>query len=238
MSVSTHVSTRMFPSRAFARRIAVTGAAGLATLALAACSGVRSGSHQAGSSTAPSAPVSATAPAAPPAASASASAGDHNATDVSFAQGMIPHHRQAVAMAELAAERASSAQVKELAAKIKGAQDPEITMMSGWLTGWGNPVPDAGVSAAMPGMDHSAGSGHPMPGMMADDEMAKLRSASGADFDKAFLTMMVTHHQGAVTMAADELAKGAYPPARTLAGSISTAQTAEIAEMEKLLSAG
>ncbi|KJK55779.1 DUF305 domain-containing protein [Saccharothrix sp. ST-888] len=239
--------------RTHIRRAALIGAAGLAALALAACSSSKPGSDQAGSSAAPSASVAASASTstAPTGGPGSAAAGEHNSADVSFAQGMVPHHRQAVAMAELAAERASSAQVKELAAKIKGAQDPEIALMSGWLTGWGQQVPGADMSSVMPGMDHSTGgatgsagttgttgSGHSMPGMMGDDEMAKLKSASGADFDKAFLTMMAAHHEGAVTMAKNELAKGAFQPAKALADSISTSQTAEIAEMKKLLAAG
>jgi uncharacterized protein (DUF305 family) len=67
--------------------------------------------------------------------------GDHNAADVSFSKEMIQHHRQAVEMAGLAADHASSAQVKSLATKIKGAQAPEIKTMSGWLTSWGEQVP-------------------------------------------------------------------------------------------------
>ncbi|MGW5652127.1 DUF305 domain-containing protein [Streptomyces humi] len=160
---------------------------------------------------------------------ASATAGAHNAQDVSFAQAMIPHHRQAVEMASLAAGRASSAQVKDLAGRIEKAQDPEIDTMTGWLKAWGEDVP-------MAGMDHSGHSG--MAGMMSDKDMTMLKQAKGTDFDKMFLTMMVQHHQGAVEMAGTEQAKGAYAPATSMAGSIVTGQNAEIKEMNKLLGKG
>jgi uncharacterized protein (DUF305 family) len=82
----------------------------------------------------------------------------------------------------------------------------------------------------MPGMDHSG-----MPGMMDSKDMDKLEKASGTDFDTMFLTMMIEHHKGAVEMATTEKSKGKYGPATTMAGDIITAQTSEIAEMNKLL---
>ncbi|MGW1275053.1 DUF305 domain-containing protein, partial [Streptomyces sp. NPDC002491] len=179
--------------------------------------------------------------AAPGSASSSAgagvTAGAHNAQDVSFAQGMVPHHRQALEMARLAAGRASSAQVKGLASRIEKAQDPEIKTMSGWLTSWGEDVPDSSAATAesMPGMDHS---GSAMPGMMGGSDMAALEKASGKDFDAKFLAMMVEHHEGAVAMANTEKNKGEYAPAMSLADDIVAAQTAEITEMNKLLGKG
>ncbi|MFJ5259820.1 DUF305 domain-containing protein [Streptomyces sp. NPDC088387] len=155
---------------------------------------------------------------------------EHNAADVSFAQGMIPHHRQAVEMAGLAATRAGSSEVKELAEEIRKAQDPEIETMTGWLRAWGEQVPaDGGVSG------HG---GHSMAGMMTDQEMDGLEKASGEAFDRAFLTFMVEHHEGAVEMAGTEQRDGAHGPARELAGAVVTAQTAEIARMNKLLGTG
>ncbi|MER5526004.1 DUF305 domain-containing protein [Streptomyces sp. NPDC002677] len=167
---------------------------------------------------------------APAGASASATtAGAHNAQDVAFAQRMIPHHRQALQMAEFAAGRASSARVQDLAARIEKAQDPEITTMSGWLKTWGEDVP-------MAGMDHGGHAG--MTGMMDDTDMTELKNATGKDFDTKFLTMMVEHHQGAVEMAGTERSKGAYAPAVRLAGDIVAAQNAEIKEMNQLLGKG
>lgn len=163
------------------------------------------------------------------AAGATATAGAHNAQDVSFAQSMIPHHQQALEMAGLAVDRASSTQVRGLAARIERAQDPEIRTMTGWLKAWGEDVP-------MAGMDHSGHAG--MTGMMSDKDMTMLKQAKGTDFDTMFLTMMVQHHQGAVEMAGTEQAKGEYGPATSMAGDIVTAQNAEIKEMKKLLGKG
>ncbi|MFE1175222.1 DUF305 domain-containing protein [Streptomyces sp. NPDC058773] len=229
----------MKSTRPFTRRLALVAATAASALVLAACGGNDSGSHSAHRS--PSASGSS--------AGASAPAGSHNAADVAFAKGMIPHHRQAVEMADLAATRASSSEVKELAAKIKQAQDPEIKTMSGWLTAWGEQVPKE-MPHDMPGMDHSDGAGHSggsehspgpgmdhsaMPGMMSAQEMTALKKKSGKDFDKSFMEMMVGHHEGAVKMARTEKAKGAYGPAKTLADAVIKAQEAEIAQMNKLL---
>ncbi|WP_406161432.1 DUF305 domain-containing protein [Streptomyces sp. NBC_00882] len=163
-----------------------------------------------------------------PSVSAESSAGAHNAQDVSFAQGMIPHHQQAIEMAELADGRAASAQVKDLAARVEKAQGPEITTMTGWLKAWDEKVPES-----MPSMDHSGMDG--MAGMMDSADMGKLKKASGKDFDSMFLTMMVEHHEGAVEMATTEKAKGEDKAATAMAGDIVTAQNAEISEMKKLL---
>ncbi|MFJ3718746.1 DUF305 domain-containing protein [Streptomyces sp. NPDC090057] len=201
--------------RTLTRRAALLAVTATASLALAACGG-DDGAARAGHG----------GQASP---SASATAGAHNAQDVSFAQGMIPHHQQALEMARLADGRASSARVKDLAARIEKAQDPEIRTMTGWLTAWGEQVP-------MAGMDHSGHSGMTgMAGMMSDDDMAALKKATGADFDSRFLSLMVEHHRGAVEMAGTEKAKGAYGPARTMAGDVVRAQNAEIQEMERLL---
>jgi len=153
-----------------------------------------------------------------------------NDQDVTFAQEMIPHHRQAVEMAEHAATRASSARVKELATAIEGAQDPEITTMKGWLEDWDKPLSDQGRS----GMGNGPDDGH-MAGMMSDDELSSLGRASGPEFDKMFLTMMIRHHQGAIRMAESEIAEGENAEAIALAETIKDAQTGEIATMKDLL---
>ena len=153
-------------------------------------------------------------------------AGDFNDADVTFASDMIPHHRQALEMAELAETRAEAVEVKDLAEKIKGAQDPEIELMSGWLTAWGEPVPEAMGAHDMNGS---------MLGMMSSEDMDALMVASGADFDQMFLTMMIEHHQGAVEMSQTENSDGSNPEAIALAEQIESAQTEEIATMEALL---
>ena len=194
-------------------------AAGLASITLAACGGTST------TSTTPSA----TAPSCSAAGSASQA---HNAADVTFAQGMIPHHKQAVMMAQLASSRAKSPAVKALAAQIQAAQDPEITTMTGWLTTWGQPTAASGMGGMAGHDSHSSGS---MGGMMSDADMTKLSGLTGAAFDREFLTMMTAHHNGAIEMARTQLAQGQYPPAKTLAQSIITGQTAEVAKMKTLL---
>ncbi|MBA2947963.1 DUF305 domain-containing protein [Streptomyces himalayensis] len=205
----------MNSKRSLARRSAAVAAAAAVALALAACGGSGDGSagHNGHTATSPS-------------ASAPASPGRHNAADVAFAKGMIPHHRQAVEMADLAPSRAQSAEVKKLAEDIKKAQDPEIKTMSGWLTSWGEEVP------AESAMDHSM---HGADGMMTAEEMEQLKDSSGQAFDTAFMEMMIKHHEGAVQMAKTEQADGAYEPAKKMAGAIITSQTAEITQMNKLL---
>ncbi|HEY1174577.1 MAG TPA: DUF305 domain-containing protein [Phytomonospora sp.] len=195
------------------RRALITATTGLAVLVLAACGakddGMEGMDHGSGADQ--------------PAPSTSAAFND---ADVMFAQMMIPHHRQAVEMATLAETRAEDPEIKELAAAIKGAQDPEIATLTGWLTEWGQPT------EAPAGHDGGHGS---MPGMMSEEDMKNLEAASGATFDKAFAELMIAHHEGAITMAEEEKAKGQNPDAVALAGTIATAQTAEIEQLRGIL---
>jgi uncharacterized protein (DUF305 family) len=154
--------------------------------------------------------------------------GAFNDADVAFAQGMIPHHEQAIEMADMALDPTvgAGAKVTVLAKAIKGAQDPEIKTMKAWLTAWGK---DA--SGAMAGMDHS---GHSMPGMMSADDMTKLGKAKGAEFDAMWATMMIAHHQGAIEQANTEIKSGSSADAKALAAAIVKAQQAEIETMKPL----
>jgi uncharacterized protein (DUF305 family) len=173
-----------------------------------------------------------------PASAGKPAAGPHNAADVAFATGMIPHHGQAITMAEMATSQATNPQVKSLAAAIKAAQGPEIATMSAWLTGWGQPVPAttggpdmSGMDTGMSRMDGTGG----MVGMMTTQEMQQLTAATGAAFDRMWLQMMIRHHQGAVTMAQTELATGQNGDAKQLAQQIIDAQNKEIDTMTGLL---
>jgi len=145
-----------------------------------------------------------------------------NAADVEFATAMIPHHQQAVEMAELAELRAADARVKQLADRIKQAQEPEIRTMSEWLRGWGAPPPSP-----------AAHGGH--PGMMSDSELRVLMAASGPNFDRMFLDLMIRHHEGAIEMAGTVQRRGVNARARQLARQLATSQAAEIREMQELL---
>lgn len=152
---------------------------------------------------------------------------EYNDADAMFARMMIPHHQQAVDMADLAAEKATDARVKTLASKIQGAQAPEIEELTTMLEAWGTKA----EATDMPGMNH----GSMGDGMMTDDHMTQLSQATGADFDTMWLQMMIEHHEGAVTMAKTELAQGKNPDAKTLAQKIIDAQEAEITEMQGML---
>ncbi len=160
---------------------------------------------------------------------------EFNANDVTFAQGMIPHHQQAVEMSTIALdpERNASAEVKDLATRIQGAQDPEIQLMTGWLTEWGQPVDAMTGMEGMEGMETGDMPG--TEGMMSLDEMTGLEAANGPAFDKLWLDMMVRHHQGAVTMSKTAQTDGKAAVVKELAGKIISAQEAEIAEMSKVL---
>ena len=149
--------------------------------------------------------------------------GPHDRADVEFATAMIPHHGQALEMADLAATKATDDRVKQLAMQIKAAQDPEITEMSAWLTGWRQPLP--------------AVTGHTMPmeGMMSMEDMDRLSRASGKAFDRMWVQMMIQHHQGALMMAQKELSAGQATQAKQLAKSIHSSQANQIATMKALL---
>jgi uncharacterized protein (DUF305 family) len=167
---------------------------------------------------------------APPAATSATSA--HNAADVAFAQQMIPHHRQAITMTELALTRTANPKVRDLATRIKNDQGPEIATMTSWLQAWHAPPAsnDPGQGSAMGGMDRAA-----MAGMMSNQQMSQLGNSSGPAFDRLFLLMMITHHEGAVQMATTELAAGQNTDAMNLATAIQRSQTAQIAPMRQLL---
>jgi uncharacterized protein (DUF305 family) len=144
------------------------------------------------------------------------------AGDVMFAQMMIPHHQQAIEMADVAlANPSTSADVKGLAEQVKAAQDPEIETMHGWLRQWGAPTTAS--------MDHGTG------GMMSEQDMASLRAAQGSQFNRMWLQMMIEHHRGAVTMAQDVLSSTQSPDVTRLARSVVDAQNQEIATMRGLL---
>jgi uncharacterized protein (DUF305 family) len=114
--------------------------------------------------------------------------------DVRFMQGMIGHHSQAVEMVALVPSRTASEDMKRLALRIDLSQADEIAMMKRWLTDRGQKLPDPHAHHHPGGM---------MPGMLTAEEMAALAAATGAEFDRLFLTGMIKHHEGALTMVQD-----------------------------------
>ncbi|MEL6443333.1 MAG: DUF305 domain-containing protein [Bacteroidota bacterium] len=151
--------------------------------------------------------------------------------DVRFMQDMIPHHNQAVQMVALVGARTNNPAVTAIAAKIDATQADEIAFMQGWLAERGEDVPD-------PMAHHHMHMGHQMAGMATPEQMAELATLDGAAFDRLFLTLMITHHEGALTMVEDLLAQpgSAYDPILLdFTTDIVNDQTAEIERMNAML---
>jgi uncharacterized protein (DUF305 family) len=121
--------------------------------------------------------------------------------DVKFMQGMIMHHAQAVEMTALIPSHTENKELRLLGAKISSSQSDEIKMMKRWLATRGERVPMA--PHKMTGMDMTGEAMPLMPGMLSFEQMEALRKAQGAEFDRLFLTGMIQHHQGALTMVKD-----------------------------------
>jgi uncharacterized protein (DUF305 family) len=148
--------------------------------------------------------------------------------DVEFMQGMIAHHAQAIYMSHLALEHQANAEVQRLAVKIEQSQVAEIRIMQEWLARNGQFVPDTASWHTMQ-----------MSGMLTPAQLAELDAASGAVFDRAYLTLMIQHHEGALAMVKDLLATpGAAQDVdvSVFANDVVTVQTAEIGAMRQMLS--
>jgi uncharacterized protein (DUF305 family) len=150
--------------------------------------------------------------------------GDHNQADVMFSMMMIPHHEQAVEMADLVPTRSTDAELLTLAENVKKAQQPEIEQMEAWLRDWGQ---------SSMGMDHSGHGG--MGGMMSQADMDELEASKGTDFDRNWVAMMIEHHEGALDMAEAVKKDGKHQGTRVLADAIIVGQTKEIAQMKAML---
>ncbi|MER6493773.1 MULTISPECIES: DUF305 domain-containing protein [Streptomyces] len=146
-----------------------------------------------------------------------------NSADVSYARMMITHHAQALDMTELVPQRAESAQLKALAERIQAAQGPEIEAMRAWLK-------QHGKSEKSDGHLHTA-----MPGMATASQLKNLRAAKGKAFDELFLTLMITHHQGAITMATEVKGQGNNIRIEEMADDVVAQQTSEINRMRDML---
>lgn len=141
-----------------------------------------------------------------------------------FAEGMIPHHQQAIDISNLALTHSTSPEILDLARRIIAGQTPEIELMERWL--------DENDSDSMMRMMGETDMG----GMASDAEMAELETLSGSDFDRQFLTLMITHHEGALHMV-HMIDGSTEPEVKGLAQDIVRVQTAEIEEMTQLLEA-
>lgn len=169
------------------------------------------------------------------------SATEHNDADVAFATDMIPHHAQALSMADVTRNRPLDPEVAALVEDIRSAQAPEIETMVDWLTDWDQEIPETIRDHANAAHGGDTESTEPMqgmadmPGMMSAEEMTTLENASDEEFQRMWLTMMVKHHEGAVEMAKKEVAAGEFKPAVDLAKNIASSQEQEIDTMNGLL---
>jgi uncharacterized protein (DUF305 family) len=157
--------------------------------------------------------------------------------DVRFMSAMIPHHAQALIMADLALERTAREAVRTLAARIHRAQEDEIAIMEQWLRDRGQEVPRIHVDGTMI-MVHGSHHHAPMPGMLTQEQMESLEKGSGPEFDRLFLTLMIEHHKGAVSMVHDLFATegaGQDPAVFKFASDVHVDQATEIARMERML---
>jgi uncharacterized protein (DUF305 family) len=159
--------------------------------------------------------------------------------DVRFMTGMIGHHSQAIVMAKWAPTHGASPAVRTLAERIINAQRDEILTMQQWLADRQKPVPEAKpapMKMTMNGQEHEM----LMPGMLTEEQMKQLDAARGPEFDSLFLTDMIQHHSGAVSMVKDLF--GSYGAAQDelvfkFASDVNVDQTTEIARMERMLAA-
>ncbi|MEW2163696.1 DUF305 domain-containing protein [Streptomyces sp. NPDC007084] len=145
-----------------------------------------------------------------------------NTADLAYARMMITHHAQALEMAELAPKQARSGAVRRIAERIAAAQGPEIAAMKSWLKTNGR----VGASA---GHDHAA-----MPGMATKAQLKELRATEGGAFDRLFLRLMITHHDGAIRMATDVKAQGNNIRIEEMADDVIAQQTTEISRMRAM----
>ncbi|MGH7719236.1 MAG: DUF305 domain-containing protein [Gemmatimonadaceae bacterium] len=187
------------------------------------------------------APHTATAPSGDLAAIAEARADSaerpYTEADVHFMSAMIGHHAQAIVMAGWAPTHGASASVRTLAERVVNGQQDEIAVMQQWLRDRLKPVPEVtptGVRMEMNGVEHEM---H-MPGMLSEAQMKALDQARGAEFDRLFLTLMIQHHRGAVSMVKqlfDTYGAGQDHTVFKLASDVNVDQTTEIARMERML---
>lgn len=163
----------------------------------------------------------------------------YTAADIRFMSGMIGHHSQAIVMAGWAPSHGASASVRTLAERIINAQQDEIITMQQWLRDRLQPVPEAratGMKMMMNGAEHEM----LMPGMLTEVQMKQLDQARGTEFDRLFLTFMIQHHRGAVSMVNDLFGSYGAGQDQTVfkfATDVNVDQSTEIARMERMLAA-
>lgn len=163
----------------------------------------------------------------------------YTAADIHFMSAMIGHHAQAIAIAEWAPTHDANPSIRLLAERIINGQQDEIAIMQRWLRVRRQPVPDArtiGMKMMMNGVEHAMS----MPGMLTEDQMKELEKARGKEFDRLFLSMMIQHHRGAVSMVNELFSSygaGLDDTVFKFASDVNVDQSTEIERMRKMLAA-
>jgi uncharacterized protein (DUF305 family) len=161
----------------------------------------------------------------------------YTTADIQFMQGMIHHHAQAIVMCHEAPTHAASESVKTLCSRIINAQGDEINLMSQWLRDRNQTIPDP-TAGPMKMMMNGKETEMLMPGMLSEAQMKELDAARGGDWDKLFLTDMIQHHKGAVSMVHDLFeteGAGQDEMVFKFASDVNIDQTTEINRMERML---
>jgi uncharacterized protein (DUF305 family) len=209
------------------------------SVAVATATAMLLGQHPASAQAVPKPAVTAAADAYAAKARADSARFPYTEADVFFMQGMISHHAQAIVMARLAPTHGASSAMRVLCERIINAQGDEIALMQQWLRDRHQTVPEAKpapMKMKMNGMVHEM----MMPGMLSDAQLAQLDAAHGTEFDRLFLTFMIQHHKGAVSMVKDlfdTVGAGQDELTFKFAADVNVDQTTEIARMEKMLTA-
>ncbi|MET0703225.1 MAG: DUF305 domain-containing protein [Mycobacterium sp.] len=205
------------------KRLPVIGACALAMLVVsAACVKVDTG-HEDPAGQIASTSVTASTAMRPAATEA------HNNADIWFVRHMIPHHQQAIEMTDiLLAKQGIDPRVTELANSIKAAESPQIEQMQDWLKQWGEPP------AMTPSDMHGPAHGDVI-GQLSERELSALGGTEGADASRLFLTQMIVHHEGTLSVAQTEIEEGQYPLAIGMARSIASTQQQEIGTSKRIL---
>lgn len=206
-------------------KLLTTAAAAVVLLGLSACT-----NDETGTASDTTTAVETTATSGSSTTEAAGQSAQHSEADVMFAQMMMPHHQQAIEMsAIILAKDGVPDDVTARADEIKAAQGPEIEQLTTWLEQWGEPTQPQDMDG---GHDMSE-----MEGMLSDEELQQLSDAPGPEAAELFLNQMIAHHEGAVSMAEDEIANGIYQLAIDLAQTIIDTQQQEIDTMRQMLDA-
>ncbi|MBE2998480.1 DUF305 domain-containing protein [Nocardiopsis sp. HNM0947] len=234
------------------RRLALATGSALVLLAATACTD--DADQESANVIAPGAPGESSSPATQEQIAALAEEQGHNEADVDYLVMMIEHHTQALEMTDLVPDRHERDGIERIADRISAAQEPEITAMESWLEenvfapARENPAHQNFCGLEGDGDHHAEGEDvaecvldvdhDDMEGMVSEEDLERLESAEGDDFDQLFVELMSEHHRGAVTMAEDVMADGSDRQVLEMANDLIAEQNTEISRMERILEEG